>query len=100
MNKRNTLPIDQFAIERAITLSEDPEFESDQLLVPLLTLQRIITESQELYQREIKQGSASRLVALVEKFVIDLDLWRASIAPHLRDHGMLSTTTCRERVRC
>lgn len=70
-----------------MSLRQEEEFESDQLIYPIIKLQRLNEEAYELYQLERSQNSRTRLHIHAQRFVAHLEDWKSTLPKGLHHSG-------------
>jgi len=90
MGKPNTLPFAGFAFDQAAALQADPEFGTDQVLQPLIKLQRIIEDARNVYLSSKSPSARSRLYLHAERLSADLEQWKSSLPQGFDVHSKMS----------
>lgn len=72
----------------AIGLQRSPEFESDNLVYPLIKLQRILEEARSLYQIDKTTNSSARTHIHAEGLMMNLEEWRNALPVNIQRSGM------------
>ncbi|KAM0720653.1 hypothetical protein Q7P37_004790 [Cladosporium fusiforme] len=81
--KPNPLPLKTFVVERAHTMSQVAEFQSDTLLSPLIEYEGMLEDMRALYRSEEIIASGSSLSAAVERMTARLSTWESTVPNEL-----------------
>lgn len=80
-------------LESAQMLQQNPEYESDCMLYPLVQLQRLAEESRDLYRMEKATSRRPRLHTHASRLMSSLAYWKYSLPVNLQDSGTNITLT-------
>ncbi|KAL2864819.1 uncharacterized protein BJX67DRAFT_199506 [Aspergillus lucknowensis] len=87
--KPNNLRFSEGMLQSASLFQEKQEFETDELIFPLITLQQLTEEVNETYQLENSQVSRNRLHAHAARLKARLEEWWSSISAYSRSSGLV-----------
>lgn len=87
MGRPNALPLSDGVFKSATRVQQNAQFESDQLLLPMLQLQRILEVARETFRNNCIPAIQSRIYVYVERILTDLEMWNTSLDPATRYNG-------------
>ncbi|KAL2844550.1 hypothetical protein BJY01DRAFT_186259 [Aspergillus pseudoustus] len=87
--KPNSLPFSADMLRAASALQRRREFDTDDLIYPLLQLQQFVDEICETYRLERQSSSCSRSCTHTERFALRLEEWWSSVPADLRRNALL-----------
>jgi hypothetical protein len=85
MSKPNNLPLSEYALRLATTLSSTGTIGTDVMLLPLLQYQRLMEEVRATFRLERNSVSQARLPLHARHFVAGLEEWRSGLPEALKD---------------